>query len=136
MKPYLLILGSLLVASGCATTRLITPENAMKSRIEIDYVLGHSNYKYIALGGKEEAEISSFRDDKVLEKKSIPASGLEVLRQVKDQGLSVPFLLFTGEAFSNIPHISYLNFSYIEKAEPKKLKAEVVRQLQLIRGAS
>lgn len=63
-------------------------------------------------------------------------TGLEVLRQVKDQGLTVPFLLFTGEAFSNIPHISYLNFSFIEKAEPKKLKAEVVRQLEQIRGAS
>lgn len=63
-------------------------------------------------------------------------TGLEILRQVKDQGLTVPFLLFTGEAFSNIPHVSYLNFSFIEKAEPKKLKAEVVRQLELIKGAS
>lgn len=63
-------------------------------------------------------------------------TGLEVLRHLKDEGKSIPFLLFTGEDFSNIPHISYLNFSFVGKTEPKKLKAEVVRQLEQIRGAS
>lgn len=55
---------------GCSS-RLITPRNAEKSKIEIDYVLGHSRYKYVASGGAVEAEISNYRDGKPLESKKI-----------------------------------------------------------------
>lgn len=60
-----------LALSSCATKSLITPDNAMKSKIEINYALGRSQYKYVAIGGKDQAEVSSFKDEKLLEKKSI-----------------------------------------------------------------
>lgn len=56
---------------GCATPQLITPANAKKSKIEIDYVLGHSRYRYIASGGENDAEISSYRDEQQIETKKI-----------------------------------------------------------------
>lgn len=58
---------------GCASKQhLITPENLRQSQIEITYMLGHSLYKYVATGGKTKAEVSSYRDNQVLEKRTIP----------------------------------------------------------------
>lgn len=68
------LLAALTVLAGCASGRLITDKNAMNSRIEIDYVLGHSRYKYTAIGGAETARVSSSRDEHVLEDKSIPVA--------------------------------------------------------------
>ncbi|MNJ94882.1 hypothetical protein D3C87_125850 [compost metagenome] len=58
--------------AGCANKPMINSENLDSSQVEISYVLGHTHYKYMAVAGKHNAEVSSLRDDRVLEKKSIP----------------------------------------------------------------
>lgn len=57
--------------------------------------------------------------------------GTEVLQQLIDEGQNIPFILFTGELISNIPEIKYHNFCFVEKSESKKLRIEVIRQLEL-----
>jgi DNA-binding NtrC family response regulator len=58
--------------------------------------------------------------------------GTEVLQQLIDIGQGIPFILFTGEIFSNIPEVNYHNFYFVEKSESKKLRVEVIRQLGLL----
>lgn len=58
---------------GCATNRsLITPENLERSQVEIISALGHSQYKYVAIGSAETAEVSIYRDERVIETRVIP----------------------------------------------------------------
>ena len=63
---------SFLAIIGCATQSvLITPDTLNNSQIEIAYVLGHTEYKYIAKGDQDSAEVSSYRADQLVEKKKI-----------------------------------------------------------------
>jgi DNA-binding NtrC family response regulator len=56
--------------------------------------------------------------------------GTEVLEHLRDIKSEVPFVLYTSEEFSRIPHISYLKFTYIQKPEVDSLMDEITRQLQ------
>lgn len=58
---------------GCTTPpKVIEPETVKNSKVEIEYGLGHSRYQFLAEAAVDRAEISSWKDDKVLEKKEIP----------------------------------------------------------------
>lgn len=56
--------------------------------------------------------------------------GTDVLEHLRDTKSEVPFVLYTSEEFSRIPHISYLKFTYIPKPEVDSLMDEITRQLQ------
>lgn len=61
--------------TSCASPpRLITPETVQNSQVNISYNLGHSRYRFLAKADSKKAEISSWRDDKVLAKRAIPLS--------------------------------------------------------------
>lgn len=73
-KTTLFILPMMLFLASCASRPLITEHNVNESSVEISYTLGHSHYKYLAIASDKTAEVSSLRDNKTLEKKSIPLS--------------------------------------------------------------
>lgn len=58
---------------GCVSPpRVIKPETVQDSEVTISYNLGHSRYRFLAKADSEKAEISSWRDDKILAKRAIP----------------------------------------------------------------
>lgn len=62
-----------LCTSACAGKELIVkPDTLSESRVEISYVLGHTQYSYVAIGDPNKAEVSSYRDERLLEKQTIP----------------------------------------------------------------
>ncbi len=66
------ILLSLIFASGCISQpKVIKEETVQNSHVTISYHLGHSRYQFFAQGLEDQAEISSWKDDKMLEKKTI-----------------------------------------------------------------
>lgn len=86
MKQFLVIVTLSLILSACATHQpLINEDNVKDSRIEISYVLGHNSYKYIATAKGPLAEITSLREDRTLERKSIPLESYQKFaRKVED----------------------------------------------------
>lgn len=71
-------LAMVIAIAACTSKDIITPQNANNSRIEIDYVLGHNRYKYVAIGGAQAAKISSYHNDKELESKKISVQKYQV----------------------------------------------------------
>lgn len=64
---------SFLLISACATKKPhIDQRNLSESQVDISYMLGHSSYRYRASSKKETAEIASYRDQSLLEKRTIP----------------------------------------------------------------
>ena len=59
-------------------------------------------------------------------------TGIEVVRYLQTEGKNIPFIMFTAEQQTNIPHVSYLWFSLVEKSEVRKLQQEVLRYLASI----
>jgi|GEM_PF-3051730 hypothetical protein len=71
------------LATGCAhSPPMIEGDNAPNSHILIAYDLGHTHYRFKARALQRRAEISSWRDDQVLEKKVI---SLDQYRQFADR---------------------------------------------------
>jgi two-component system NtrC family response regulator len=58
------------------------------------------------------------------------STGLDVLKYLRDIKSEIPFLLYTSEELKNIPHVSYMNFKYIQKPELKELLDAVERNLK------
>lgn len=73
MRKYTnLILSLLIVMSGCTSQpKVIKEDTVQNSHVTISYHLGHSRYQFFAQGLEDQAEISSWKDDKMLERKII-----------------------------------------------------------------
>lgn len=56
--------------------------------------------------------------------------GTDVLAHLRDTKSETPFILYTSEEFSRIPHISYLKYTHIQKPNVDHLMDEIERQLQ------
>lgn len=56
--------------------------------------------------------------------------GIELLAHLRDTKSEIPFILYTSEEFSRIPHTSYLKFTHVQKPNVDTLMDEVERQLQ------
>lgn len=52
-------------------------------------------------------------------------NGLDVLKYLRSVKSKIPFILFTSEHSQNIPHVAYLQYSYIQKPDTNKLLAEI-----------
>ena len=72
MKTTILMITLAILLTSCTTgSKVIEPANVQNSNVTISYNLGHSRYQFLATAKDEIAEISSWRDDKVLERKNI-----------------------------------------------------------------
>jgi DNA-binding response OmpR family regulator len=58
--------------------------------------------------------------------------GTDVLTHLRKRKSETPFILYTSEEFTRIPHVSYLQYSYIQKPEVDALLIEVEKWLQRV----
>lgn len=58
--------------------------------------------------------------------------GTDVLEYLRSKKSETPFILYTSEEFARIPHVSYLQYSYIQKPKVDDLLSEVEKWLQRI----
>lgn len=58
------------------------------------------------------------------------ANGLEVLKFLRDAHTETPFILYTSELSSNIPHVSYMKYTYVQKPEMNGLLDEIERWIK------
>ena len=56
--------------------------------------------------------------------------GTDVLAHLRDMKSEIPFILYTSEEFSRIPHISYLKYTHVQKPNVDTLMGEIEQQLQ------
>ncbi len=73
MKKTLIIL-TLALSFACSTPAPegMTEDMVSQSTVDIRYQLGHSQYRYLANSSEDNSQISSYRDESLLETRVIP----------------------------------------------------------------
>lgn len=88
IKRQILLLFTLCLTSACTTPapQKLTEETVSESTVDIRYQLGSSQYRYLANSSNNSSQISSYRDDSLLEKRIIPINKyLEFLTSIESK---------------------------------------------------